>query len=48
MTTIERTVMFSVMSLLTLPLAQEVAQRQVEATQLQVAAISRRECKGRS
>jgi len=37
-TTIERTVMFSVMSLLTMPLAQEVAQRQNEATQLQVAA----------
>ncbi len=37
-TTIERTVMVSVMSLLTMPLAQQVAGRQSEATELQVAA----------
>ncbi len=37
-TTIERTVMVSVLSLLTMPLAQEVAGRQNEVTQLQVAA----------
>ena len=36
-TTIDRTVMFSVTSLLTIPLAQEVAGRQYEAMQLQVA-----------
>ena len=35
--TIERTVMVSVLSLFTLPLAQEVAGRQYEATQLQAA-----------
>ena len=38
LTTIDRTVMVSVMSLLTMPLAQHVAGRQHEATQLQVAA----------
>ncbi len=37
-TTIDRSVMVSVMSLLTMPLAQEVAGRQYETTQLQVAA----------
>lgn len=36
-TTIDRTVMVSVMALLTMPLAQEVAGRQFEATQLQAA-----------
>jgi outer membrane protein TolC len=36
-TTIDRTVMVSVMSLLTMPLAQGVAARQFEATQLEVA-----------
>ena len=38
LTTIDRTVMVSVMSLLTMPLAQQVSGRQYEATQLQVAA----------
>ncbi len=37
-TTIDRTLMVSVMSLLTMPLAQQVAGRQNEAVQLQVAA----------
>jgi outer membrane protein TolC len=37
-TTIDRTVMVSVMSLLTMPLAQQVAGRQYEAAQLQAAA----------
>jgi outer membrane protein TolC len=37
-TTIERSVMFSVMALLTMPLAQEVAGRQYEAAQLRAAA----------
>src|SRR5439155_19666777 len=36
-TTIDRTVMVSVLSLLTMPLAQQVAGRQYESTQLQVA-----------
>jgi outer membrane protein TolC len=38
LTTIDRTVMVSLMSLLTMPLAQQVAGRQYEAMQLQVAA----------